>query len=143
MCAKQIAEIYQKFPAVLRAKLINKEMKLPQGTVFVYDPIPAYRAISRNKNDNSPFCQKDVLSHADKGKIPKGIPKEKTIEYYAVSLYKNKENLKNVVKFPNMKIAFGNVIQENGPQHTRQWDGHINWWLYESIDLSGFIIEEN
>lgn len=42
---------------------------------------------------------------------------------------------------PSKKICRGYVFKEGGPQATE--DSHINWWIYENVDLSNFIIEED
>lgn len=69
------------------------------------------------------------------------IDPEDDINYYGTSLYDKKEMLANNMKLPRptKKICSGYVFMEGGPQCTK--NHHINWWMYEKVDLSGFDIE--
>lgn len=42
-------EICMKFPAVLKDKLLRKEIELPDTVLFDYEPILTYRAVERKK----------------------------------------------------------------------------------------------
>lgn len=46
-------KIYLKFPAVLKDKLLKKEIELPEATEFNYNPILVYRAVERKKDEIS------------------------------------------------------------------------------------------
>ncbi len=41
---------------------------------------------------------------------------------------------------PSKKICSGLVCMEGGPQLTEEQ--HINWWIYEDADLSGFYMKK-
>ena len=44
-------ELCLKFPVVLRNKLLNKEIELPDTTQFKYEKLFTYRAVERNEGD--------------------------------------------------------------------------------------------
>ena len=44
-------ELCMKFPAVLKEKLLRREIELPDATLFDYEPILTYRAVERKKDD--------------------------------------------------------------------------------------------
>ncbi len=139
------AEYLTKFPAVLRTKLANKEIIFPDGIQFIYEPVWAYRVVVRNIDDNTPLCAADMKSYYELGKKPRGKKNcESDPEFYAVSLSKTKKYLKqcNLFPKPNKKLAQGYIHKEGGPQYTDSND-HINWWLYENADISGFVIKED
>lgn len=149
MNKEQEVEYYKKFPVILQAKLVNKEIILPFGTEFIYDPILAYRGIVRNKDDNTPLNMNDMKSYFELGKRPRGMFGDENQlitdpKYYAVSLFTSLEMLKQSFKFPrpNKKLAQGYVYHEGGPQCTGQ-GGHVSWWLYNDVDFSSFVIKGN
>lgn len=41
---------------------------------------------------------------------------------------------------PSKKVCVGDIYMEGGPQLTE--GQHVNWWLYDNVDLSGFELEE-
>lgn len=142
---KNKEDLYNKFPAVFKQKLIDGETSFPFGTEFEYDDIPAYRGVVRKGNDKRPFNRDDMLSHMEKGKpIPRGMaPNDPRL--YAVSINKTKEGLVEALKFPKRgwKTAFGIVSQDGGPQLTTESTGHISWWLYENVNLNSFVVEQS
>lgn len=138
-----------KFPAVLRNKLINKEIEFPDTVEFEYDELYTYRAVARNTDDNREVTLEDFRSYFELRKIPKkprGMGEEditKNPYYYGVSSFLKREIVEQKMKFPNpkKKMAAGYVYSAGGPQDTS--DQHVCWWLYEGADVSGFkLIEE-
>lgn len=136
-----------KFPAVLRQRLINNELELPDTVEFEYAPIYAYRAVKREKGDYSKISRDDFKSYFELGKVPKirGVGElEKNPNYYGVSLFLDKKIIEQQMKFPNphKKMASGYVCQEGDPQETNKKTKHICWWLYDDADVTKFNLEE-
>lgn len=146
MNVNQEVEYYNKFPAVLKSKLINKEIRFPSGTQFEYEPILAYRGLTRKINDNTPVNANDMISYYDMKRKPRGmVVDENDARSYAISLFKTIDMLKMCWKFPrpNKKLARGYVYMNGGPQYTDDKE-HISWWLYEEdVDFSSFKIEDD
>ncbi|MFI3177179.1 MAG: hypothetical protein R3Y67_06790 [Eubacteriales bacterium] len=143
--------IYLKFPCVLRKKMEEHVFDFPTQTEFEYEPIWGYRCIEREQDDNTVVGRNDFLSNIEdfiqKGKKIKKrrgqtTEPEDDINYYGVSLFKNKEKLVNIMHLPRptKKICCGYVFMDGGPQATD--DQHVNWWLYEDADVSRFTIEK-
>lgn len=140
------------FPAVLKNKLLRKELTFPEGISYHYDKIKAYRCIRRNKDDFTPVGREDFRSNIEVSMSDGVVIKKKRgqkidsndISYYGTSLFQDRSKLKNAMKLPrpSQKICVGYVYEEGGPQLTNEGNGHINWWLYENVDLSNFVIEE-
>lgn len=138
------------FPAVLKNKLLNNELSFPNHTEYKYNKIWAYRCIERKKEDDTPINRTDFYSNIEEFKIKgKKINKkrgqqlpEDDIRCYATSLYTNRDTIEIMMYLPrpSKKICSGYVFMEGGPQATD--DEHINWWIYEEIDLSQFSIEK-
>lgn len=63
--------LYLKFPAVLRDKLLNNEIELPETTQFEYDNLYTYRAVERKADDYTEVTLEDFRSYFDLHKIPK------------------------------------------------------------------------
>lgn len=85
-------EICMKFPAVLKDKLLRKEIELPDTTLFDYEPIFVYRAVDREKDDYRTIQSEDFKSYFELKKTPKnarGIKKDwsKDPHYYGVSSF--------------------------------------------------------
>ena len=139
-----VEELSLKFPAILKEKLRSSEIIWPKGTQFDYNPIEGFRCVARNKDDNNEITRNDFKSYAEENrKTTRGqIIDKSSPEYYGVSLYRKKEIVENVMRFPrhNRKIAQGLVFCEGGPQKTIEETEHITWWLYDEADLSGFVI---
>lgn len=141
-------ELCLKFPVVLRERLLNKEIELPDTTQFEYDKLFTYRAVERNKEDHREVTLEDFKSYFELGKSPKtprglGADITKDPHYYGVSSFLKREIVEQKMRFPNpkKKLAAGYVYSAGGPQNTK--DEHVCWWLYEDADVSGFkIIEE-
>ena len=141
-------ELCLKFPVVLRNKLLNKEIELPDTTQFKYEKLFTYRAVERSEDDYREVTLEDFKSYFELGKYPKvtrGMTGDiaKNPHYYGASSFLKREIVKQKMKFPNpkKKLAAGYVYSEGGPQNTN--DQHVCWWLYEGADVSGFkIIEE-
>lgn len=142
-------ELYSKFPAVLKRKLLNKELKFPSNTEFEYEKIYVYRAVKREKDDNTRPNANDFKSYFEEGKRPKAIRGkwedcESNPRYYGVSSFLKREIVEQLMRFPNprKKMMAGYVCQEGGPQETNLESQHVCWWLYENADISGFEIIE-
>ena len=135
-------DIYNKFPAIFRDKLLSGEIYFPKDTMFEYEPVLVYRAVERVEEDNTPVSRKDFMSYAElKKKPPRGKKYDKTSpNYYGVSSYLEREMVELNMHFPNpnKKMAKGYVYQQGGPQQTNADTQHVCWWLYEDADLSGF-----
>ena len=56
-------EICMKFPAVLKDKLLKKEIELPDTTLIEYEPILVYRAVEREKDDHRSIQIDDFKSY--------------------------------------------------------------------------------
>lgn len=142
-------ELCNKFPAVLRDKLLSNEIELPDTTQFEYDNLLTYRAVERDVDDNREITLEDFKSYFELGKKPKrprGMSGDisKNPHYYGVSSFLNREIVEQKMKFPNpkKKMAVGYVYSAGGPQSTN--DQHVCWWLYAGVDVSGFrLMEEN
>ena len=141
-------ELYMKFPAVLRNKLLNNEIELPAATLFKYEKLLTYRAVERKAEDHTEISISDFKPYFELGKtpkVPRGLSKDfsKDPHYYGVSSFLNKEIVQQKMKFPNpnKKMAVGYIYQEGGPQETN--DQHVCWWLYENTDVSGFRLMED
>ena len=140
-----------KFPAVLRDKLLNNEIELPETTQFEYNNLFTYRAVERKVDDYREITLEDFKSYFELHKTPKtpktprgvSINYTKDPHYYGVSSFLKREIVEQKMKFPNpkKKMAAGYVYSEGGPQNTN--DQHVCWWLYDGVDVSGFkLIEE-
>lgn len=136
-------ELCFKFPAVLRDKLLKKEIELPDTTEFEYDRLFTYRAVERNTDDTRGVTSEDFKSYFELGKKPKkprgmGEDIEKDPHYYGVSSFLKREIVEQKMRFPNpkKKMAEGYVYSAGGPQNTN--DQHVCWWLYEGANISGF-----
>jgi hypothetical protein len=133
-----------KFPVILRDKLKVKDIRFPEGTLFDYESILAYRMIIRESNDTSCFSRKDMQSYAEQGKTRIGVKQIDTTSpmYYGVSLFKTIDKVNQTFNLPkpDKKVAQGHIYKEGGPQYTK--DVHVCWWLYDDVDLSGFEIME-
>ena len=140
-----------KFPITLREKIKNDGFAFPEQTELEYEPILAYRGITRKEGDLSGVTRRDFRSKAEKKekKIRGQVIDQTNPTYYGVSLFKDKDILKskfvNAFKFPNprKKIAVGYIKQESGPQLTNEETTHVCWWLFEDADLSTFRFDEN
>ena len=130
-----------KFPSILMNKIDSKEFEFPVGTLFSYEPIAAYRAITRKDGESPDITRTDFMSYAELGKKGRSIDINDP-HYYGVSLYKDKKLLENALKFPrpNWKVAEGMVYFEGGPIDVNEKTEHICWWLYDNIEIKGFSI---
>ena len=137
-----------KFPAVLRDKLLNNEIELPETTQFEYDDLFTYRAVERKVDDYREVTLEDFRSYFELRKTPKtprGMSGDFTKDphYYGVSSFLKREIVEQKMKFPNpkKKMEAGYVYSGGGPQNAN--DQHVCWWLYDGADVSGFkLIEE-
>ena len=87
----------------------------------------------------------DMKSYFELGKQPKGVTDcASDPKFYAVSLFKSLDMLKQCLKFPrpNKKVAQGYVYMEGGPQYS-EGKSHVNWWLYEDVSFDNFVIKED
>ncbi len=135
-------ELCMKFPAVLRNKLLNKEIELPDTALIDYDRFLVYRAVERKTDDNHTITLQDFKSYFELNKTPRGAKSnfKKDSHYYGVSSFLKKEIVEQIMNFPNpnKKMAAGYVYKEGGPQDTNKQKLHVCWWLYEDADVSGF-----
>jgi hypothetical protein len=140
-------ELCLKFPAVLRDKLLNSEIELPNTTMINYNKIRTYRAVERKEDDHHAVDRDDFKSYFELSKNPKsprGVSDiTKDPHYYGVSSFLCKEIVEQKMKFPNpkKKMAVGYVYQEGGPQETK--DQHVCWWLYDGADVSEYKLMED
>lgn len=142
----ELLEIYNKFPVVLRHKLINSEVVFPDKTMFSYEQFKAFRGILREPEDHTPLNVNDMKSYFEEGKKPRGSKyNENDPSIYSVSLFRRLEDFANVFKFPKpgKKVAHGYVFMEGGPQLCSETSSHVDWWLFENVDLSNFVIRED
>ena len=132
---------YLKFPSIIKEKICNGEFVFPDNTVFAYQPILAYRGIQRKANDFTEVSRKDFMSYAEMKVRRRGVNTADP-RYYGVSSFLNKESVENALKFPrtDKKIAVGKVCSEAGPAEINEYTGHICWWLYDNIEIEGFLI---
>lgn len=65
-------ELCMKFPAVLRNKLLNKEIELPDTALIDYDRFLVYRAVERKTDDNHTITLQDFKSYFELNKTPRG-----------------------------------------------------------------------
>lgn len=138
-------KIYNRFPCVLRSKLEDGVFTFPEGTRFEYDAFLAYRAVERKESDFAPVTVNDFKSYIELGKkTPRGYNGDpsKDPSFYSASLFLDKKIVEQVMRFPNpkLKMAKGYVNCEYGPEYTK--DKHIDWWLYENVELEGFVLVE-
>lgn len=138
-------DLCKRFPAVLRKKLLDNEIELPDTAKFSYEKIYTYRAVNRLKDDCREISIEDFKSYYELKKKPKkarGKDEDftKNPNYYGVSCSLKKEIVEQQMKFPNpkKKMSAGYVHCDGGPQDTN--DQHVCWWLYEGADVSGFKI---
>lgn len=144
--SEDVNMLYMKFPVVLRNKLLSGEVVLPDATVFEYEDILVYRAVARKQDDNSRVDINDFKSYFELNKTPKtprGVSKDFVSDphYYGVSSFLQRERVEQIMHFPNpnKKMVRGYVYSNGGPQETQN-DGHVCWWLYENVDVSGFCL---
>ena len=63
----------EKFPVILKNKLLNKEIELPDSTKVEYTNILTYRAVERKSDDNHEITREDFKSYFELGKKPRGF----------------------------------------------------------------------
>lgn len=145
MTSEQLQHYYEKFPAVLKERLKNGALCFPVDTEFDYEPKEAYRGIIRKVGEESiPVSITDMKSYYELGKAPRGASiDESNPIYFAVSLFKNTDMLKQSYNFSNPRkfIAKGYVYKEGGPSLDGE-NSHISWWLFNGVNLSKFEILE-
>lgn len=138
-------ELCDKFPCVLKDKLLNGEIRFPIGTRFKYEKILAYRAVKREEDDYSEVTREDFRSYFELKKSPKIRGLSSNLQqnplYYGVSTSLDRRLLEQLMHFPTpkKKIAKGYVHSDGGPECTN--DKHVCWWLFEDADLSSFHLD--
>ena len=142
----------RRFSAILQKRIDAGLFEFPDGTLFQYMPISAYRMIERSIDDFSEVSIEDFRSHAERGIVPKNRGSKKkqgSVEYvnrpdyYGVSVFTSKEEMINRLHLPreNRKIAQGMVCCEGGPILPSQEDSHICWWIYDGYHIHTFKIQ--
>ena len=140
-------ELLSKFPAYIKSRIKQNIFSFPSDIQWVYTPIKAYRSVVRKSNDSHPICKSDMLSKFEMyGNSPKRARgfrwDESNPLLYGVSLFEDKNALKNVRNMqPPNTIAVGMITQNGGPCE-RGESTHVCWWLYEDVDLSCFKIDK-
>ena len=129
-------EFYEKFPCCFKNALKRGEVSFTEEPQIIYETFEAYRGIFREKGCNfSNINFNDFLSYAEKGKTynPRFGSKD---SFYSCSLYKNIEECKKALVFPNPKedrqISLGPIIQSDGCIRERLKDSHVDFWIYEN-----------
>ena len=143
-------EYYSKFPGLLKDRLMNGELEFPKNTEYNYARIKAYRCVRREDSDCTPIGREDFRSPIEE--IEKGIRKltrGESVKYdaissYGTSLYMDIGSLENMMHLPrpNKKICEGYVCKDGGPRLMDEKSKHIDWWIYENVDLTGFSLVE-
>ena len=64
-------KLCDKFPVVLKNKLLNNGIELPNTTQFEYDDLLTYRAAKRNSDDNREVTLSDFKSYFELHRTPK------------------------------------------------------------------------
>lgn len=131
--------VNDKFSKVLKEKLNNGEISFPEGTLFEYEPIEAYRLVFRDNADFSPLNSSDMKSYAELNRKPRGVERqENDPRFYGVSLSTRIDRIIQLFNLPKptKKIVKGLVCKEGGPQLTE--GEHVCWWLYENASFEGF-----
>lgn len=129
-------KFYEKFPCCFKNALKRGDVSFTEEPQIIYETFEAYRGIFRDKGGNfSSITFDDFLSYAEKGKTynPRFGSKD---SFYSCSLYKNLEECKKALVFPNPKedrqISLGPVIQSDGCIRERLKDSHVDFWIYEN-----------
>ena len=119
----------RKFPILIR-NAINANSRFFEGnTFFDYEPFEAFRKVRKD------YSMQDFLSYAALGKIPRGV-KGNSDSHYACSLFTEVRTLRAALKLnPNDCIVVGDVQDVYGPSRIK--DSHVDWWLYEGVDVTG------
>ncbi len=105
-------ELYMRFPAVLRDKLLNHELELPDTVKYNYDKLLAYRAVERKADDNREVTLNDFKSYFELGrkpKSPRGVKRDITKdEHVCWWLYKDADvsGFKLMEGLPGMQLQF-------------------------------------
>ena len=132
---------YEKFPAYLRGLLETNKVSFSEDTLFEYEPFLCYRIVEREENDDSPVSMEDFKSYYEKGVKTTRAGRITVTDpaYYSISLSVDKEHLERLFGFPNKKkkMIMGYVYKEGGPSELEK-NGHVNWWLYEGIEVKGY-----
>ncbi len=63
-------ELCLKFPVVLREKLLNNEIELPETALFDYETLRTYRAVERKADDCHEITLEDFKSYYELNKKP-------------------------------------------------------------------------
>ena len=131
--------LIDKFPAILKEKIRNKEFEFPDDTQFEYNDFYAYRCFFRDEDDNTPINREDFRSHAELGKILRGRGSKKP-EYLGTSLFRTVEELNNIQSLnkPEKRVARGKVFSNGGPILINYSKEHVCWWMFEDVDLSSY-----
>lgn len=138
-------DYYDKFPAILKSKIYSGEFTFPPATKYIYEPFKAYRCIVRTPGDASAVNRGDMRSYPELGRR---VPRGRSIDdpdWYSTSLNTSLDKLKHdmCLPKPNRKIAVGTVHQDGGPQHMKEGNTHVSWWVFEELDLSDFVFLED
>lgn len=124
---------YLRFPSVLKDAINTYGMRFPEGTLWKYEPQPAFRGIVRKNEEDLTVKDSDFLSYAELGKVPRGKSKN-DIGLYSCSCYNNRKQLEVGLKLPrpNRRIVSGDIKYNKGCININTSTGHIDWWIYEN-----------
>lgn len=125
-----------KFPSVMKKGFKEHGLSFSADVESEYEPLNAYRKITRKNFENCIITKDDFKSYPELGKpAPRG--RNIGIGFYSCSLNTSLDEIRVMFKFPgeNKGIAEGYVKKENGPKlGPNNGHGHVDWWLYENAE---------
>lgn len=124
------------YPLCFKDALKRGDVAFLEDPQVTFESFNAYRGIFRDKGGNfSNITFDDFLSYAELGK-PYNPRYGRKDSYYSCSEYKNLDECKKALVFPNPKedrqISIGPVCQEDGCIKVSQTDSHVDFWIYEN-----------
>jgi hypothetical protein len=79
----------------------------------------------------------DFLSHRKLGKLqPIDID---TCRWASCSFYLSETSVRRIKKFKDSRVAKLDIPAQNGMMIER--NGHVDFWAFEGVDLSKFVVE--
>lgn len=130
-------ELMSKFCPAIRTALMNNHIILDDIDLDFEDIRPAFRAIKRNLNDNSPLQRSDFDSQFEKANPNKKLEYSHDKEKYSCSCFLTREAL--YWGFPPLRLkpdrnrcAVGTIKKQNGAIIVQPEEKHVHWFLYDS-----------